>query len=434
MDAASVLLYLGFLYQAFENPLADISNSLAASTTPSGTPSAGSQTPPTVHYTPSRGHMSMQLPQTTHSGSPQVSRTSGRPLANLSAAQLAAELLADSEDDIRQLELTQSAQSPTQLQQREAVARPQSPSVSALLDPTHTPQPIMSSTSGSLITSRAPRGPQNTRLAELRASPAAPAQNRQRHTVQFSDSPVGSSSSSPVFARSADFESSGSGIGSPASDEDMARRVLNRMSLPNRADQTQPLEQQIEDTREILLAQPRNVFMLTRLGQLLRQAKQPMSALEALNGAVTIDSLNLPTRLELARVYYDLARYNDAVRELELSRALDPINVEVQLLHGHCAFKTGNLTQSLEHYQRTLSLAGPSADIQMLLSLSRALIALGRQGEALPHLVRAIKLEPTKHAYTLLGSALQALGKPEKVGPPLAGTSFTFLHALYFYS
>jgi len=111
-------------------------------------------------------------------------------------------------------------------------------------------------------------------------------------------------------------------------------------------------------------------------------------------GAQQIERLT--RALELARAYFQMRLYDEAVRELERSRELGPMSVEAQWLMGQCHFRRGDLSEAIRWYQNVLNRTDLSEhqELEVLFELGLTYEAQGEHRLALDLLQELAGVNP----------------------------------------
>ena len=109
----------------------------------------------------------------------------------------------------------------------------------------------------------------------------------------------------------------------------------------------------------------------------------------------------------------------EAVKNFEEELRIDPTNSDAAYELGEMSRQTGDIEQAAEMFARALE-HYPDFD-QARIGLGRVLIGLGKPGLALPHLQKAVSLNPgSEVAYYQLAQCYRALGDEAGQGKALA--------------
>ena len=105
----------------------------------------------------------------------------------------------------------------------------------------------------------------------------------------------------------------------------------------------------------------------------------------------------------------DAAAESDALKEFALELQVDPTNADAAYEIGEMTRKAGQLEKAIASFKRAVE-AYPAFE-EALVGLGRALVAAGEPGNALPHLQKAVALNPLDEvAFYQIAQAHRALG------------------------
>jgi Tfp pilus assembly protein PilF len=154
---------------------------------------------------------------------------------------------------------------------------------------------------------------------------------------------------------------------------------------------------------------PKNAFGHYMLGLSTWKSGDLNGARDALERALTLDSTNVKTLLNLGRVLLEQGKTDDAFVRIEAAVALDSGSAEVHRMMGRVQSARGQRDSAMLSYRMALSI--DPADSWSMNNLGLLLIEQGRYEEALPALARAVELRPESPAFANnLGVALERTG------------------------
>lgn len=164
-------------------------------------------------------------------------------------------------------------------------------------------------------------------------------------------------------------------------------------------------------------------------GQLFRERQLYDKAERNLKYAINLKSNLVPARLELARVYLDQKRFNDAAAALDEASKLDPENPDVWVTQAHAQLAMQQQTEAAENFLRAATVYLTYEDyVKAVGALGEAtrlmpgdsnahtdyglgLTMVGELDEAVTVLRKAIGLDPQNvKAYWYLGNAYDQKG------------------------
>ncbi|MGA2000087.1 MAG: protein kinase [Terriglobales bacterium] len=137
------------------------------------------------------------------------------------------------------------------------------------------------------------------------------------------------------------------------------------------------------------------------LGRILTVANQRDLALHELQQALKLDAQNADALRGLAAVYDSTGRRDDAERLYREATVLRPDSWSAFNEFGNFYLRHREYAKAAGQYRRAVELTPDNAHAHNNLGLT--LDNLGRAGEAEPELKKSIQLQPTGHAYTMLG-------------------------------
>lgn len=147
----------------------------------------------------------------------------------------------------------------------------------------------------------------------------------------------------------------------------------------------------------------------------LRAQGKHLEAAEEWRLALRFDPRDREMERELAASLYAGSQYLEALNTLERLLVHEPDSPVLHFLKGDCLLQQGQAEESISSLRKAVSILPARA------SLGRALLALGRGAEAVPHLEASVKELDTDGAlYFQLSRAYQAAGQPEKAKAALA--------------
>lgn len=127
---------------------------------------------------------------------------------------------------------------------------------------------------------------------------------------------------------------------------------------------------------------------------------------------LALDPDDIDAHIGLGFVLNEQAQFRDATHHLDCALALDEHNVDAHFLRGLLAKSTGNPTEAIDHFRRTVELASDFAP--GLRELIGGLLSENRVHEAVSVAKRAVASDDASaelHGY--LGSALAAAGEAD---------------------
>jgi tetratricopeptide (TPR) repeat protein len=152
---------------------------------------------------------------------------------------------------------------------------------------------------------------------------------------------------------------------------------------------------------------------LNNRAAILMGRDDPAAALPLLVRATEIDSTYYEAWYNLGRAFYALGRISGAVAAFERAVGLWPDDAAYQTNLGIARKKAGDLEGAARAFRAALERDDASRLTRV--HLAEVCLALGRPGEALPHLDRAVREEPNDPAaWHLYGAALAAAGRDEE--------------------
>ena len=147
----------------------------------------------------------------------------------------------------------------------------------------------------------------------------------------------------------------------------------------------------------------------------LRAQGKHVEAVEEWRAALRFDPRDRETERELAASLYAGGQYLDALNTLERLLVHEPDSPVLYFLKGDCLLQQGQAEEAIAPLTRAVSILPARA------SLGRALLALGRGAEAVPHLEAAVgELDTDGALYFQLSRAYTAAGAAEKAKTALA--------------
>ena len=137
------------------------------------------------------------------------------------------------------------------------------------------------------------------------------------------------------------------------------------------------------------------------LGRIHSLSNQRELALQEFHQALKLDARNPDALRGLAAVYDAMGRRNDAERLFREATVLRPESWSGFNEYGSFYLRHREYEKAAVQYRRAVELTPDNALAHSNLGVT--LDNLGRAGEAEPELKRSIELQPTAHAYTMLG-------------------------------
>jgi predicted Zn-dependent protease len=147
----------------------------------------------------------------------------------------------------------------------------------------------------------------------------------------------------------------------------------------------------------------------------LRAQEKHLEAVAEWRLALQFDPADRDTERELAASLYAGGQYLEALNTLDRLLVYEPDSAALYFLKGDCLLQQGKADEAIAPLLKAVSILPARA------SLGRALLAVGRGGEAVPHLEAAVKELDTDGAlYFQLSRAYQAAGLTDKSAKALA--------------
>ena len=147
----------------------------------------------------------------------------------------------------------------------------------------------------------------------------------------------------------------------------------------------------------------------------LRAQGKHVEAVEEWRAALRFDPRDRETERELAASLYAGGQYLDALNTLERLLVHEPDSPVLWFLKGDCLLQQGQAEEAVAPLMKAVSILPARA------SLGRALLAVGRGAEAVPHLEAAVgELDTDGALYFQLSRAYTAAGAAEKAKTALA--------------
>lgn len=147
----------------------------------------------------------------------------------------------------------------------------------------------------------------------------------------------------------------------------------------------------------------------------LRAQGKHVEAVEEWRAALRFDPRDRETERELAASLYAGGQYLDALNTLERLLVHEPDSAVLYFLKGDCLLQQGQAEEAIAPLTRAVSILPARA------SLGRALLAVGRGAEAVPHLEAVVgELDIDGALYFQLSRAYTAAGAAEKAKTALA--------------
>jgi predicted Zn-dependent protease len=147
----------------------------------------------------------------------------------------------------------------------------------------------------------------------------------------------------------------------------------------------------------------------------LRAQGKHLEAVEEWRAALRFDPRDRETERELAASLYAGGQYLEALNTLERLLVHEPDSAVLYFLKGDCLLQQGQAEEAIAPLTRAVSILPARA------SLGRALLALGRGAEAVPHLEAVVgELDTDGALYFQLSRAYTAAGAAEKAKTALA--------------
>jgi predicted Zn-dependent protease len=147
----------------------------------------------------------------------------------------------------------------------------------------------------------------------------------------------------------------------------------------------------------------------------LRAQGKHLEAVEEWRAALRFDPRDRETERELAASLYAGGQYLDALNTLERLLVHEPDSPVLYFLKGDCLLQQGQAEEAIAPLLKAVSIVPARA------SLGRALLAVGRGAEAVPHLEAAVgELDTDGALYFQLSRAYTAAGAAEKAKTALA--------------
>jgi len=147
----------------------------------------------------------------------------------------------------------------------------------------------------------------------------------------------------------------------------------------------------------------------------LRAQGKHLEAVEEWRLALAFDPRDRETERELAASLYAGSQYLEALNTLERLLMHDPDSTVLQFLKGDCLLQQGQAEEAIGPLTRAVSILPARA------SLGRALLAVGRGAEAVPHLEAPVTALDTDGAlHFQLSRAYQMAGSTDKAAAALA--------------
>lgn len=147
----------------------------------------------------------------------------------------------------------------------------------------------------------------------------------------------------------------------------------------------------------------------------LRAQEKHLEAVEEWRAALRFNPQDRDTERELAASLYAGGQYLEALNTLERLLVHEPESPVLWFLKGDCLLQQGQAEEAIAPLTRAVSILPARA------SLGRALLAVGRGAEAVPHLEAAVaELDTDGALYFQLSRAYTAAGAAEKAKTALA--------------
>ncbi len=147
----------------------------------------------------------------------------------------------------------------------------------------------------------------------------------------------------------------------------------------------------------------------------LRAQGKHLEAVEEWRAALRFDPRDRETERELAASLYAGGQYLDALNTLERLLVHEPDSPVLYFLKGDCLLQQGQAEEAIAPLLKAVSIVPARA------SLGRALLAVGRGAEAVPHLEAVVgELDTDGALYFQLSRAYTAAGAAEKAKTALA--------------
>lgn len=147
----------------------------------------------------------------------------------------------------------------------------------------------------------------------------------------------------------------------------------------------------------------------------LRAQEKHLEAVEEWRLALRFDPRDRDTERELAASLYAGSQFLEALNTLERLLVHEPDSALLHFLKGDCLLQQGQAEEAIGPLMKAVSILPARA------SLGRALLAMGRGAEAVPHLEAAApELDADGALYFQLSRAYQLAGLAEKAAAALA--------------
>jgi predicted Zn-dependent protease len=147
----------------------------------------------------------------------------------------------------------------------------------------------------------------------------------------------------------------------------------------------------------------------------LRAQGKHLEAVEEWRAALRFDPRDRETERELAASLYAGGQYLEALNTLERLLVHEPDSPVLYFLKGDCLLQQGQAEEAIAPLLKAVSIVPARA------SLGRALLAVGRGAEAVPHLEAVVaELDTDGALYFQLSRAYTAAGAAEKAKTALA--------------
>jgi len=170
--------------------------------------------------------------------------------------------------------------------------------------------------------------------------------------------------------------------------------------------------------RAALATSPKNVVVLSNMGNALRSNNQREEAMVCFRKAIDIDSSYGAAHNNLGGVLYDLGRWDEAIACYQKALELSPERAIPHHNLGMALGEKGRWDEAIGHFQKSLEL-DPGYSMAHN-NLGAAWLRKGEWDKAIESLRRAIDIDPTLAlAHFNLGVALAYKGRPEEALAPL---------------
>ncbi len=181
--------------------------------------------------------------------------------------------------------------------------------------------------------------------------------------------------------------------------------VEGRAGAWNRSGQGAP---NLAKARAKVEKNPKDPIALNDLGFALRQVEKPAEAETYLKQAIELKPDMAQAHTNLSVVYYDLKRYDDAVKEAMQAVKLDANHPIFRVVLGNALSKTGDLKGAAQEYRVAIKLKPNYENAHY--NLGRVLFEDGQTTDAKFALADAINLDPKDERTMVLLDKIESGG------------------------